>query len=194
MVKRIIRSSIVFWGIITLFPLFYILYQTAIHSDFYHSIFGISDGVARVTAWLDSNANGIRDQGEPPLPGVCIWYGYRPDSKIQDYADPCQFEDHDATDEQGQWGLFLPGGSCDIVYVFAKPPTGFQPTTDLASNGCSAQFGFVQEGIPVSHKVLSIGEFARRQIATTWAKRIGVGLFILAIASIGTIWLERRAK
>ncbi len=29
-------------------------------------------GEFSATAWLDQNANGIRDQNEPPLPNVCV--------------------------------------------------------------------------------------------------------------------------
>jgi hypothetical protein len=192
MAKKVIRSIVIFWGIIAIFPLCYFIYAFFTVGQGSYWIFGARDGQASVSAWLDKNANGIREQNEHPLPGICIWSGYRPDSVIRDYSDPCQFSDYAVTDEQGIWEKFLPNGSCDTFYVFAKAPDGFQPTTDLASNSCSAQFGFVENSISVSHKVLSINDFARRQITILWVKRIGIGLFMLVIASIGTFWLEKK--
>ena len=192
MPKKVIRSVVIFWGIVAIFPLCYEIYYFFTEGEGSYWVFGARDGLASVSAWLDKNANGIREQNEPPFPGVCIWSGYRPDSVIQDYSDPCQFYDSHVTDEQGTWGQFLPGGSCETFYVFAKAPEGYQPTTDLASDSCSAQFGFVENGILVSHKVLSINDFARRQITILWVKRIGIGLFVLVVASIGTFWLEKK--
>lgn len=192
MAKKVIRSVIIFWGIIAIFPLCYFIYTFFTNGEGSYWIFGARDGQATVSAWLDKNANGLREQNEPSFPGVCIWSGYRPDSVIQDYTYPCKFSDYDVTDKQGLWGKFLPGGNCDIFYVFAKAPDGYQPTTDLASNGCSAQFGFVENSATVSHKVLSIKEFSRRQITDLWIKRIGIGLFALVIASVGTFWLEKK--
>lgn len=190
--KKAIRSVIIYWGIVAIFPLCYLVYAFFTVGEGSYWIFGLGDDVASVTAWQDKNANGIKDDDESPFPGVCIWYGYRPDSVIQNHSDPCQFSDNGVTDEQGNWGQFLPGGNCEDIYVFAKPPNGYQPTTDLASNGCSAQFGFVENGVEVSHTVLSIDDFARRKITILWVNRIGIGLFIVAVASFGTFWLEKK--
>ena len=192
MAKKVIRSAIIFWGIITLFPLCYLIYVFFTDGEGSYWIFGARDGQASVSVWLDKNANGIRDQNEPPLPGVCIWSSDYIASVIQNYSDPCQFSDYDVTDKKGLWGKFLPGGSCETYYVFAKAPEGYQPTTDLASNGCSAQFGFVENSVSVSHKVLSINDFVSRHNSILWVKRIGIGLFMLAIAIFGTLWLEKK--
>ena len=192
MMKKIIRSIIIFWGIVAIFPLCYLVYDFFTVGEGSYWIFGARDGQTSVTAWLDKNANGSKDTNEPPLSGVCIWAGYRPDSVIQEYSDPCNFSDSAVTDEQGNWDKFLPGGSCDNFYVFAKSPDGYQPTTDLTSNGCSAQFGFVENGVTVSHKVLSINDFARQRTTVLWITRIGVGLFIVVVAGFGTFWLEKK--
>jgi hypothetical protein len=192
MAKKVIRSVVIFWGIIALFPLCYLIYILFTDGEGSYWFFGARDGQASVITWLDKNANGIREQNEPPMPGVCIWSGYGTDSIIQNYSDPCKFSYNAFTDEHGLWGQFLPGGSCDTFYVFAKAPDGYQPTTDLASDSCSAEFGFVENNVSVSHKVLSINDFARRQFTILWVKRIGTGLFILAIAIIGTFWLEKK--
>jgi len=190
--KKVIRSVVIFWGIVALFLPCYLMYSFFTIGEGSYWIFGARDGQASVTAWLDKNANGVKDTGEPPLSGICIWYGYRPDSVIQDYSDPCKFSDYAVTDEQGNWGKFLPGGSCDTIYVFAKTPDGYQPTTNLASDGCSAQFGFVKNGVTVSQKILSINDFARHKITMLWVTRICVGLFIIAVAGFGTFWLEKK--
>jgi hypothetical protein len=192
MMKKAIRSVIIFWGIVALFPLCYLIYIFFTVGEGSYWVFGARDGQASVTAWLDKDANGIKETDEPPLSGVCIWTGYRPDSIIQNYSDPCKFSDSAVTDEQGNWGEFLPGGSCDSIYVFAKAPEGYQPTTDLASNGCSAKFGFVENDVTVSRKVLSIDDFARRKITMLWITRIGIGLFTVAVAGFGTYWLEKK--
>jgi hypothetical protein len=190
--KKVIRSVIIFWGIVAIFPLCYLFYAFFTEGEGSYWIFGARDGLASVTAWQDKNANGIKNDDEPPFPGVCIWYGYRPDSVIQNHSDPCQFLNDGVTDEQGNWGQFLPAGNCEDVYVFAEAPDGYQPTTDLASNSCSAQFGFVENSVTVSRKILSIDDFARRKITTLWVTRTGIGLFIVAVAGFGTFWLEKK--
>lgn len=149
-------------------------------------LFGIGDGGAYVSAWVDKNADGLREENEPPLANVCVWYGYRPDSQIED----CGFEGDRVTDKNGEWGEFLAGTSCDNIYIFAAVPAGYQPTTDLAKKGCFASFGFVEEGVAVSHNVLTIDEFAQKENARIWIQNIIAGLFVLTIAFLGTKWLE----
>jgi hypothetical protein len=190
--RKALRSIIIFWGIVAIFPLISFVYDYFTEGEGAYRFFAVGDGQASIIAWYDRNANGIREDGEGPFPGVCIWTGYRPDIDHPNFVDPCISYSNDVTDEQGKWGRFLPGGSCENYYVFAKAPDGYQPTTDLASNGCSAQFGFVENDATVSHKVLSIDEFTRRKIATLWLTRIAVGLFIVAVAVFGTLWLEKK--
>ena len=93
--KRIIRSVIIFWGIVAIFPLIYIVYSLFLYSDIYADLFGISDGGAYVFTWLDKNANGLREENEPPLINVCVWYRYRPDSQIEN----CGFDGYQLTDK-----------------------------------------------------------------------------------------------
>ncbi len=98
--KKVIRSIVIFWGIVSIFLLCYLIYNFFTEGEGSYWIFGARDGQARVITWLDKNANGIKDTGEPPLPGVCIWSGFRPVSIIQNYSDPCKFSDSAVTDEQ----------------------------------------------------------------------------------------------
>lgn len=119
--KRIIRFIIIFWGIIAIFISIYAFYP-----QLQNSLIGIGDGGAYVSTWVDENANGVRDENELPLAHVCVWSGYRPDSQIED----CSFRDHHVTNENGQWGEFLTGSSCDTIYIFAVAPDGYQPTTN----------------------------------------------------------------
>ena len=189
MTKKVIRSVVIFGGIVAIFLLCYLTYAFFTIGVGSYWIFGARDGQASVTAWLDKNANGLKETDEPPLPGVCVWYSYRPDSVD---SVPCDFSDYGVTDEQGNWVKFLPGGRCDTVYVFVKAPNGYQPTSDSASDGCSAQFGFVENDVTVSHKILSINDFARRKITILWMTRICVGLFVVAVAGFGTFWLEKK--
>ncbi|MEP7136281.1 MAG: hypothetical protein ABI904_15240 [Chloroflexota bacterium] len=185
--RRIIRFAIIFWGIVAIFPLLYVVFFLFLNSDIHANLFGVGDGGAYVSAWLDKNANGVREDNEPPLANVCVWYGYRPDSVIAD----CKFSDHQVTDKNGQWGEFLAGADCDMIYIFANPPSGYRPTTDLASKGCDAGFGFIQENVQVTQKVQTISEFAHREITIAWIRNIAIGLFIFVAALLGTVWLEK---
>ena len=46
---------------------------------------------------------------------------------------------------RGLWDSGLPWNrSCTDVYIFVRTPDGFQPTTDMVVNGCSAEFGFAR--------------------------------------------------
>jgi hypothetical protein len=187
--RKALRTIIIFWGIVAIFPLINYVYDYFTEGDGAYRFFPVGDGQASIIAWYDRNANGIREDGEVPFPGVCIWTGYRPDIDHPNLVDPCVSYANDVTDEQGQWGRYLPGGSCENYYVFAQAPDGYQPTTDLATNGCSAEFGFEAT---VSHKVLSIDEFTRRKATILWVTRIALGLFIVAFAGFGTYWLEKK--
>lgn len=180
--KRIIRSVIIFWGIVAIFPFIYVLYPLI-----RDNLSGAGDGGSDVLTWLDENANGLREENEPPLANVCVWSGYRSDSQIED----CIFEGYRVTDTNGEWGEFLAGSACDEVYIFAASPDGYRPTTDLARKGCRADFGFVQENVKVSRKVLTIDEFAQREIRKAWIRNVTVGLFIFATAFMGTRWLGK---
>lgn len=185
--KRIIRSVIIFWGIVAVFPLFYVVYSLFLNSDTYATLFGIGDGGAYALVWLDENANGFHDRNEPPLANVCVWSRRRPDTKIED----CKFENDHVTDENGAWGEFLAGSECNEVYIFVAIPDGYKPITDLARKGCYAEFGFVEEHVNITRKVLTIDEFTQREITKLWIRNAAMGLFIVATAFLGTKWLEK---
>ena len=192
MAKRIFRSVFTFLGIVALFPLGYILYNMFLQSDLYYSFHGVGDGMVSITTWLDINANGVQDEGEPPLPDVCAGYADSPENLVRLLNYPC--ESSDLTDAQGRGGSgFLPGWSGKI-YEFAIPPEGYQPTTDMVASEPDAKFGFVQKGMYVSRKVETTDDFARLTIITTWMRRIAIGFFIFMIAGAGTIWLEKQFK
>ncbi len=150
----------------------------------------VGDGQATAATWLDDNANGIKDTNEEYLPHVCIWFSESlPGGAVE--PNPCKYS---STDDQGRWGEFLPGGSCKNVFVFTQSPSGFHPTTNLVSNGCDAEFGFVQENVPVSQHVLNIDEYIQQYDRSVAIKRAAIGLIITVIGILGTIWLEKEPK
>jgi len=98
--KRIIRSVIIFWGIVSLFPLFYLLY-TAFESNFLPH----ADASVSIMTWLDIDADGFHEEGEPHLASICVGYLYSANT-LPDYyqSNSCQFQDYKVTDETGGWG------------------------------------------------------------------------------------------
>lgn len=164
---------------------------------FFYNLFflPVGDGIASVQTYLDIDANGIQDGNEPSLAGVCVWYLNRPISLLQDYgSNSCKVGEYNSglTNQQGLWSSdFLPGSPCDAIHIFASVPEGYKPTTDLATQGCTAKFGFVQNKISVSQKVLTIDEFDRREIMNRWGKDIFIGMFILFVAMINDFVLEK---
>jgi hypothetical protein len=188
MAKRTIRSAIIFLGIVSIVPMCQLFYGFI--APYSWMVMPIGDGAASVTTWLDSNANGIKDAGEKNLPNVCVWSEF--DLKTGAvFPVSCETS---ITDEHGRWDAFLPGGSCEKLFVFAKAPKGFHATTDLVSNGCDAKIGFVQENIVVTHKVLSIADYIQQQNMFSWLKRIAIGFIIVVVGILGTIWLEKPPK
>ena len=188
MAKRTIRSAIIFFGIVAIFPMCQLFYGFV--SPYSWMVIPAGYDSAYVTTWLDSNANGIKDPGEKNLPNVCIWNGFSLESGAV-FPVSCETS---ITDNQGEWSQFLAGGSCDELFVFAKPPKGFHATTDLVSNGCNAKIGFVQENVTVKHKVLSIKEYVEQRNMISWFTRIAIGFIIIVIGIAGTIWLEKPPK
>jgi len=102
---------------------------------------------------VDANANGNRDLGEQPLPGVCIFAVAAPRQPPLDTASQLRNSASDAwrTDETGQWPLaddtmrvinFFAGAKCDDLWILALPPQGYQHTTPRIVNGCEGEFGF----------------------------------------------------
>jgi hypothetical protein len=192
MMKKVIRSVILFLGIVALFPLFYLVY-------FYFSVgdgsrwFGTCDGEEYVMTWLDSNADGIQDTDEKPFANVCIWDGVDPNYGV-DLEFSCESQnriDINHTDEHGFWGKFLPGGKCEDYFVFAKAPDGFQPTTSLISNGCNAKFGFVAKDVSVKQKFKSVDEFIQQRKRNAQLMKMALALVIVAAGVAGAIWLQK---
>jgi hypothetical protein len=210
MIKKVIRSVVIFWGIATaIFPPCYLVYA---HFTVGSVLYEFLDTRGRhplvsATAWLDDNANGIQDPGEKALANVCIGWGEHaaivssdgPDavSRILDlsYNFQCKAEQviqPVATDEEGKWGGLVVE-SCQNVFIFARVPEGYQATTDLASaNGCvDAKFGFAPVGVQVKQKIDSVEQFIQREIVILWVKRIAIGMIILLAGIFGTIWLQK---
>jgi hypothetical protein len=185
MVKRILRFIITVWGIIALFPLGSILYA---QYDLYHG--PLADSNVVMVTWLDRNANGVHEEGEPPLANVCVGFLYRPNDLL-DYArsQHCDFQ----TDETGTWSEFMAGEDCSGgIYVYALPPQGYQPTTDMARESCEGEFGFVEKDAKVTQHIVTAEDFARREVRNTWIWNLLVGSFIFLIALTITMWLEDR--
>ena len=114
------------------------------------------DADVSARAWVDTNGNGYRDVDETPLEGVCVWdwSAQVPDDEV--IAQVCDDPFH-RTGDSGEWPsseerylTFRAGASCEDIYIFAKPPQGFEATTPIVVNSCYAEFGFAPEG-SVSH-------------------------------------------
>jgi len=154
------------------------------------SFFGDSFGEAM--AWVDSNGNGIQDVGESPLMGVCVWADSRPSMYNADQTENICATSYNHTDKNGRWARFFAGGYCRNIYIFAKSPKGYQPTTSLGGNGCTVEFGFVPEGTLEKTNVLSPAEFAqpiiRTQTINTWMQ-LGFLSTLIVLAAIVSIKL-----
>jgi len=100
------------------------------------------DSWAAGNAWMDTDRDGERDTSEDGLPGACIWAEINPNA----HRLPINLCHAGAglTDASGAWsGSFFAGaGPGTSIYIFAEPPPGFVPTTDLAVKSSNAEFGF----------------------------------------------------
>jgi len=191
---RFLRIAFTFIGIAALFPIGALAWFSFTQSTLYLNIYGVHDGAGFVITFIDQDTDGVRDSSEPPLPGVCILSGYRPDIPAAfTEPDPCHYEDYDVTNQQGFWERFLPGGDCTGLYVFALPPAGFQSTNTPAARACSAAFGFAPDGISVTRDFLTVDEFAGRERTSSLLTRLAIALLVLGTASIGT-WLLNKPR
>ena len=172
--KRLLRRVVLFWGILSAMVVLYLAFLSLRPS---------ADGFARIRTWTDANANAIWDEGEQPLPGVCVWFRWAPDPQ-QQYTlhteGPDQCDEANRTDASGTWVEgWLPGSSCSDLYEFAEPPPGFIPTTTLGSNGCTATFGFAPTGTPIQASPLTAEEFSTRARLNQWIPRVlGAAAFL----------------
>jgi hypothetical protein len=159
------------------------------------SFFGDSFGVA--IAWIDNNGNGKQDYGEQPLEGVCVWAGRSPSYYNADQAGNICTMPYYLTNAKGERGQFFAGTYCRDIYIFAKPPEGYQPTTSLGGNACTVEFGFVPEGSLEKADVLSPAEFAQpiiREQTTNRLKQIGFLVALIVLAAIVSIILTPAPK
>jgi hypothetical protein len=107
----------------------------------------VHDAGAFVRVWHDLNADGIRDNNEPPLSNVCVWGGYASSYRLfRSWSDICKNQ-YFMTDSNGEWSEFFAGGRCSEIYILVNPPAGYRPTTPLTVNSCSAEFGFVPSDV-----------------------------------------------
>jgi len=154
------------------------------------------DSAGTVYTWVDKNNNGIPDDGEPPLQGVCVWNGRRypgnsllgfsPStlSEIQNYCSEKFFQ----TDADGKWSRWMPGAYTEDVYLFAVSPDGYQPTTNLGVHNVRANFGFVPKGTQPEKKVVTALDYINNQIMID---RITNVLIFIAVAFFSA-WLSTK--
>ena len=100
---------------------------------------------ARATAWLDTNEDGIRDDGEPPLAGVRFIVA----DTMNGYPEVA----HGMSDVGGRARLtvFLPGCPRAAFVVSAQPPAGHRLTTPgvrPAAENATVEFGVGGDGGP----------------------------------------------
>jgi len=191
---RFLRIALTFVGIVALFPIGALAWFSFTQSTLYLNMYGVHDSAGFVITFNDLDADGVRESSEPPLPGVCILSGYRPDPpQALAEANPCHYEDYQVTNEQGVWEKFLPGGDCTGLYAFAVPPAGFQSTNTPAARACSAEFGFVQEGTVVKNRFPTSAQFASREKTTALLGQLAIAIVVLGTASVGS-WLLNKPR
>ncbi len=127
-----------------------------------------ADNYAAAFVWEDLNANGVQDEGEPPLPNVCVAYG---DSSLSEQTEwvpgwcgqnGLEGRPEALTDENGEWhtSSFVAGKcaapeevgrlmeiECNKVSIMAFPGPGYRVTTKEKVQGCRAEFGVVRETV-----------------------------------------------
>jgi len=184
------RRSITFLGILVTIGFCYFLYTLFINSSFVRSFQPIGDSSVSITTWLDTNGNGILDQGESPLPNVCVGYFNNGlDELIRRIKYPCT--QADKTDAHGQGGSdFLAGWTGDI-YKYAFPPDGYQPTTDMISLDYFPKFGFAPKDIKVYQRVETVDGFIRKELIKLGLRYIAITFFVIVTAMYVTIKIEK---
>ncbi len=89
--------------------------------DYLWHFAGVGDRV-----WFDMNADGVQDEGEPPIPGVRVFLDLNDDG-IWQAGEP-----YSITDENGLYGMGgLVPGEWSIVVDTSTLPAGVTPTYDL---------------------------------------------------------------
>lgn len=117
-----------------------------------------SDYYATAFAWEDLDSDGVRDESEPPLAGVCISAVHEWDVDTN-FPSICYENKYVSvyTDANGQWWSpdFMAGGcypldqqrvriaqQCSQIVITAYPLDGYEATTETTVIGCEAEFGF----------------------------------------------------
>jgi hypothetical protein len=155
---------------------------------------GCIDSWAYGIAWEDANCNGVQDSGETALQGVCVWSSWYPAAPTPAPED-CNTE-YFQTEADGEFGpWWYSGAACKEIFIFAQTPDGYQPTTDIAVNGCSAEFGFARESTCPERRVMTQAELTKRQTIKKLASYL-VWFLVLpgAAIGIGVLLLKRQAR
>jgi hypothetical protein len=153
--KKAITKKWVIYSIITVIAsILLIVLLFVVNSS---PIFCCADGFAnaKVFTWLDLNANGQVDQGEPPLENVAamlIRFEQYPLKQVfEDIHSKTYFEGEGITDIKGTTNLFIFMPGCtrhcwDGYSVAVEVPSGYKPTTPimyvLENNDLKFDFGF----------------------------------------------------
>lgn len=140
------------------------------------------------SAWVDMNNNGMRDPGDPPLPGVT----FHVNDTLNGYSD-VGFSDS-SSNWKGEAGLtvWLPGCPEAEFEVYADTPAGYralsnarQPARDRSSDQVF-EFGFVQlPGIPTI--TARPQTFSCTSYHLGWANHYDIT--DIDIAADGTVWV-----
>jgi len=93
----------------------------------------------RIYVWLDENANGIRDEGEEPLPAVRV-------KVVDDQGQPVYNRISDPNGVIDEFGTFIP---CWEGYfeVYAEVPPGYRLTTEPRVRSSWTAQGDIQFGL-----------------------------------------------
>ncbi len=113
-------------------------------------------------AWLDQNANGTRDENDPPLANVCIWEAFRP----EDYKNTSVCNSAmNKTDQNGEWQSMFYAGcpSGDFfIYIFALSPDGFKYTTPPVVRSNHASFGFAPVNMQTNIQIMPVATYLQK--------------------------------
>jgi len=105
---------------------------------------GLGSGIGGL-AWLDGNADGQRDPGEPGLAGVTVYLDLNQDGQLNG-GEPNVLSASDdpattAIDETGSYALS--GLDAGTYHVAQIPPAGYEPTSPAITQGGTGLLSFV---------------------------------------------------
>ncbi len=152
------------------------------------------DALVTGIAWEDANCDGVQGSGEAALQGVCVWASTDPAA-----PGPSTLECADERLQTNAYGRaeagFYAGRRCSQIFVFARVPDGYQPTTDIAVNGCSADFGFARESTCPARPVLTQAELIKRHTIKQLVSCVTWFLLLPGAAiAIGVLLVKRQAR